>query len=112
MQDNRFYRNVGDLFMLLMPYGLVRWWLLTRRGYKIDEKLFYYTGIRKRLKRCVKFALPYCITMRYRTPYSDQVAAAPCADLPTGTDETACSSYAAEFAQISECLRRELQKKR
>lgn len=50
----------------IAPYGLMRIWLLRKYGYRIDEPLFYYRGMKKRLRRMIKFSLPYGLVMAHR----------------------------------------------
>lgn len=42
-----------------VPYGAMRIWLLKRYGQVLDLPLCYYPGLGKRLRRVVKFMLPY-----------------------------------------------------
>ena len=62
------YKIVKNLLKQCAPYGLMVMWLNRRYGIKIDEPLFYYGGSVKRLKRLVKFVLPYGLVCRYRYP--------------------------------------------
>ena len=56
-----------------VPYGLMVIWLRRQYGYIIDEPLFYYKGFFKRLKRIVKFMLPYGISNRFRTLHESEL---------------------------------------
>ena len=55
------------------PYGLMVIWLRRQYGYKIDEPLFFYRGFFKRLKRIVKFLLPYGISNRLRKLHESEL---------------------------------------
>ena len=56
-----------------VPYGLMVIWLRRQYGYIIDEPLFYYKGFFKRLKRIVKFMLPYGISNRFRKLHESEL---------------------------------------
>ena len=49
----------GRIAKQFVPYGLMRVWLKARYGMVIDEPLMAYPGFFKRVKRVVKFSLPY-----------------------------------------------------
>lgn len=50
----------------LLPYGLVVHWWRRYRSIEIDRPLLAYPGWSKRLRRLVKFALPYGAVMAFR----------------------------------------------
>ena len=108
MHRSRLGQSLAGLLLQVLPYGAVCRWLLVRRGYKIDEKLFYYEGLAKRLRRCIKFALPYCLVMRFRKPCPNMGSVDLHDAFLYGDEYDAHSSYAAEYAQVWECLRLEL----
>ena len=62
------YKIVKNLLKQCAPYGLMVIWLNRRYGIKIDEPLFYYRGSIKRIKRIIKFGLPYGLVRWYRHP--------------------------------------------
>lgn len=49
-------RTIAKMFL---PYGLMVSYLLSKYGMEIEDPLFAYGGRMKKLKRLVKFALPY-----------------------------------------------------
>lgn len=50
----------------LLPYGFMARYIYLKYDFKVDMPLFYYPGIFKRLKRIVKFALPYGLVLWWR----------------------------------------------
>lgn len=56
-----------SLLLSLCPYGFVCKWLRKRHGIVVDQPLLHYAGTVKRIKRVVKFALPYWTVYAYRT---------------------------------------------
>ena len=62
------YKMVKSLIKQFAPYGLMVTWLNRRYGMKIDEPLFYYGGSIKRIKRLIKFVLPYGLVCWHRYP--------------------------------------------
>ena len=59
-------RLLVSALMALLPYGFVVGWWRRNRGVEIDRPLFAYPGFAKRLRRIVKFALPYGAVMVVR----------------------------------------------
>jgi len=59
-----------SLLKAFLPYGIVCWWLRTRRNLWIEWPLAYYPGLGKRLRRLLKFATPFLFVrmMRVRRP--------------------------------------------
>lgn len=54
-----------------VPYGIMVWWLKFQYGQRIDMPLMFYPGFAKRLKRLVKFLLPYGIAVKFVKPFVD-----------------------------------------
>lgn len=54
------------VFRAFMPYGLVVWWRRYYFGIEMDWPLFYFPGWGKRLRRIVKFALPYGLSKMFQ----------------------------------------------
>ena len=65
---SKFVKRVRGFFKQLVPYGLMCVWLRRHYGIERDKPLFYYPGWGKRLRRVVKFSLPYGLTMRLKRP--------------------------------------------
>ncbi len=59
-------RLLVSALMALLPYGFVVGWWRRNRDVEIDRPLFAYPGFAKRLRRIVKFALPYGAVMVVR----------------------------------------------
>ena len=73
---------------LLLPYGFVCRWLKRHRGIVEDLPLFAYPGFAKRLRRLVKFAMPYGLVRRYkRGHHSGMVRDSRCDSLSTNQRE-------------------------
>lgn len=53
----------------LAPYGVTCAWKRKRYGIIEDEPLLYYPGTFKRIKRLIKFSLPYCLSKKVRREY-------------------------------------------
>lgn len=53
----------------IAPYGVTCAWKRRRYGIVEDRPLLYYPGLCKRLKRIVKFSLPYFLVSRVKRPY-------------------------------------------
>lgn len=49
-----------------VPYGIMCIWLIDQYGIKVDESLFRYAGRAKRIKRLIKFSLPYGLVQWYK----------------------------------------------
>ena len=49
-----------------MPYGVMVRWLEFKYGRIIDKPLFYYHGFFKKVRRLIKFILPYFLVMWFR----------------------------------------------
>lgn len=60
---NRHYRS---FLKHLAPYGLMVVWLRFRYATEIDKPLLYYPGALKRIRRVIKFLLPFGLVMRIR----------------------------------------------
>lgn len=54
----------------IAPYGATCAWKRKRYGIVEDQSLFYYPGLSKRLRRIVKFVLPYCLVNRVKRPFA------------------------------------------
>ena len=52
-----------------VPFGLMRIWMERHYGECVDMPLFYYPGFAKRVKRIVKFLLPYGFVRRFARPF-------------------------------------------
>lgn len=96
-------KKVRGCIKLFVPYGLMVIWLRKRYGRKIDEPLLFYRGFLKRIKRIVKFMLPYGIAMRLRRQFLQTFAQSPvlsinwsacrkwsCSEEMTSEDSMAC----------------------
>ena len=58
--------GMSDLFKRILPYGIVCRWQAAHREVAMDRPLFFYPGFGKRLRRIVKFSLPYGLVMSFR----------------------------------------------
>ena len=58
--------TVLGILVALLPYGVVVWWWRRFRGIEVDKSLFFYKGFRKRVRRVVKFVLPYGLANVFR----------------------------------------------
>ena len=68
MRSEHPFRFVMKQFI---PYGIMVRWLEFKYGETIDKPLFYYPGLLKKVKRLVKFSLPYWVVMRVREDYCE-----------------------------------------
>ena len=55
-----------DLALAVMPHGLAAYWLMKHGGLQIDKPFLYYPSKAKRLRRLVKFCLPYGLVRWFR----------------------------------------------
>ena len=58
-------RGIAKQFV---PYGLMGIWLKRHYGVVQDKPLLFYPGLAKRLRRLVKFSLPYGLVMKVKQP--------------------------------------------
>lgn len=50
----------------LLPYGFMYRWLKSRYGIIVDQPLFFYPGFFKRMKRVLKFTLPFGVVEAWK----------------------------------------------
>ena len=62
----RCIKVVRFVVKMFVPYGLMLLWLFKVYGIKLDKPLFFYPGVMKRLRRCLKFSMPYGFVMLSR----------------------------------------------
>lgn len=85
-------KSVRRLAKQIIPFGLMRRWLIYRYGVEVDQPLFHYPGVFKGLKRIVKFALPYGV-VRLGCCQPAPAVASPCV-LPSNIAEVNRVSHA------------------
>ena len=61
-------KGIRGFLKQFVPYGLMCVWLRKRYGIIRDRPLLFYSGIAKRLRRLVKFGLPYGLVMKIKRP--------------------------------------------
>ena len=64
--------NIKKRIKYIIPYGIMYKWIAHKYHMKIDEPLFYYSSVGKRIKRIVKFALPYGLIEWYKRNYGGE----------------------------------------
>ena len=75
-------KNIRFVIKQVSPYGIMLVWLKSRYSMEIDKPLMYYPGFMKRVRRVVKFLLPFGLVMRVKRTDQFQLEKAKTTILP------------------------------